>query len=73
MRKKLTVRLDITDAVMYTKNMTTNREFQNIVDDLFDRMEDMDPDADADAEYDAEAVEYDAAIDGGYYPSELLT
>ena len=62
--------LDITGSVMYNKNMTTNREFQNLVDDLFERMDDVDPDAYA--EYGAEAVEYDAAIEAGYYPSEVM-
>ena len=48
----------------------TNRELQTLVDDLFERMDDMDPDAYA--EYDADQVEYDAAIEAGYYPSEVL-
>ena len=57
---------------MYNRAMTTHRAFQNLVDELFQHVEDIEPVAEY-AEYDAEAVEYDAAIEAGCYPSELLT
>lgn len=52
----------------------TDREFQNVVDDIFRHLEDIEPYAYAEyAELDAEIdAKYYAAIDADSYPSEVL-